>query len=236
MSINRIKLWLTFLLWHVLAQAGYGQGGGYTALYANEYSEAKAFYTEHRLLFEDAARYAGFTPEFLFGIVAPELTQYSYLRNKVETYSLRVFYVQSGKEYADFSIGCFQMKPSFIERLEEHLSADSLLRAKYALCLFAQPESKAARSERVSRLNSVEWQINYLALFCETVRRRFGHLEFSTEEERLRFYASAYNSGFHRSAQQINETAQKALFPHFSKQKFRYADISIMLYRETVTP
>jgi hypothetical protein len=209
-----------------------GQGEAYIVLYPEESIEAKAFYDEHKNLFETAAQELGLSSEFLFSIVAPELTQYSYLRNRLETYSLKVLYVQRGKSYADFSIGYFQMKPSFIERLETYLSLDTLLRSKYSSYLFTDPEARTSRVERIDRLNTVAWQIKYLSLFCETVNRKFGKLAFSNEEEKLRFYASAYNCGFYKSEQQIKETEQKALFPHFSKQKFKYADISVLFYRE----
>lgn len=234
MSMRWIKPGVIFLCWWAGGAVCHGQGGDYAALYSKACGEARAFYASHRSLFEAAAHRAGFTPAFLFGIVAPELTQYGYLRNRLETYSLRVFYVQRGASYADFSIGCFQMKPSFVERLEGCLSSDTLLRAKYPLCLFADPGARASRVERIDRLNTAEWQITYLALFCETVRRRFGHQAFSSEEEALRFYASAYNCGFHKSEQQIKALAQQALFPHFSTQKFKYADISLLFYRELV--
>jgi hypothetical protein len=203
----------------------------YCSLYPEDCSKAQTFYSEHQSLFETAAQKTGLPARFLFAIVAPEFTQYSYLSNKIETYSLKVFYVQRGKAYSDFSIGCFQMKPSCIEQMEAYASADSLLKAKYSFCLFARPDERASRVERINRLNTVAWQIDYLALFCEIMQRQFAHLAFQTQEEKLRFYASAYNCGFHKSEQQIKETALKALFPHFSKQKFKYADISVWFYR-----
>jgi hypothetical protein len=218
----------------IICTAINGQGEAYVALYPSDCRKARDFYAEHKSLFEAAAQAAGFTAQFLFGIVAPELTQYSYLQNRLETYSLRVFYVQNGKSYSDFSIGCFQMKPSFIEQLEEYVSSDSLLRVKYSQYLFASPETRAARVERINRLNTAEWQIKYLAVFCEMVRKRFGNPVFATEEDKLRFYASAYNCGFLKPEQHIREMMQKAMFPHFSKQKFRYADISLHLYQLTV--
>ena len=53
--------------------------------------------------------------DFIYSIVAPEITQYSFIRNTLESYTLNVLYVQYGRAYADYSIGFFQMKPSFIE-------------------------------------------------------------------------------------------------------------------------
>ena len=215
-----------------VANKGYCQEPTYSQLYPKDCQNAKDFYVEHQQLFETAAKTTGLTPQFLFAIVAPELTQYSYLSNKIETYSLKVFYVQRGKAYSDFSIGYFQMKPSFIERLEETAKADASLKIKYAACLFDNPDERAARVSRIDRLNTVEWQITYLALFCEIMQKKFGNLSFTTPEEKLQFYASAYNCGFHKSEQHIKDMAQKAFFPRFSRKKFKYSDISVWFYRE----
>jgi hypothetical protein len=206
-------------------------GQSYSEQYRQECAFAESFYKTYIKDFEQAAGSAGLPARFIFAVVAPELTQYSHLRNKLETYSLKVLYVQNGKAYADFSIGCFQMKPSFIERMEEYLLADSLLRVKYASCLFSAPEARTSRVERIDRLSTVKWQMTYLALYCETINRKFGNLAFSNEAEKLRFYASAYNCGFHKSEQQIKETAQKSLFPHFSSVKYRYDDIALWFFR-----
>ena len=143
-------------------------------------------------------------------------------------------YVQGGTVYANFSIGYFQMKPSFIERLEEYAAADTVLKTKYAACLFANPNERASRVARIDRLNTVEWQIIYLMLFCEMLQKQFENVVFTNTEEQLRFYASAYNCGFHKSEQQIKETEQKALFPHFSRKKFKYSDIAVWFYGEVL--
>lgn len=223
-----VVLWLL----QAVVVSGYCLPAAYARLYPEECKKAKAFYFEHERLFENAARSAMLAPQLLFAIVAPELTQYSYLRNRLETYSLKMFYVQQGKDYSDFSIGVFQMKPSFVERLETFAANDSTLRVKYAACLFAEPDGRAARVARIDRLNTVEWQLTYLSLFCEVVQKCFGNLSFASADEQLRFYASAYNCGFHKSEQQIKITDKKALFPHFSRKKFRYSDIAMWFYRE----
>lgn len=49
-------------------------------------------------------------------IVAPEVTQYSQVRDELETGMLKIMYVQKG--WGNFSIGPFQMKPRFAEILE----------------------------------------------------------------------------------------------------------------------
>jgi hypothetical protein len=198
--------------------------------YGQDCAFATAFYETYRQDFEKTAARTGLPASFLFAIVAPELTQYSYLSNKLETYSLKVFYVQSGKSYADFSIGFFQMKPSFIERLEDSLQTKTHLHAKFKNCLMPNPDSRKARAERVQRLSQFEWQLEYLALFCELVRERFPAKSELPETDRLVFYSAAYNTGFHKPEELIGQMAQRALFPHFSRVKYRYSDIALCFY------
>jgi len=204
----------------------------YSALYPKECEATKQFFTEHKQEFETAGKNADLSAEFLFAIVAPEFSQFSYLSNKLETYSLKVMYVQGGTAYSNFSIGFFQMKPSFIENLENYVSADTALKNRYQQFLFENPDKRESRVERIDRLGSLEWQMKYLTLFCALVNKRFGNISFNSEEEKLRFYASAYNSGFHKTEQKIRDTEQKALFPHFSRKKFKYSDIAVWFYRE----
>ena len=228
MSINWIKK--SLFLFGFIPAFCFAQS--YSELYPKECETTKQFFVEHKQKFEQASKNTGVTAEFLFAVVAPEITQFSYLSNKLETYSLKVMYVQGGTDYANFSIGYFQMKPAFIEQLEAYAAADSILKTKYATCLFANPNERTTRVTRIDRLNTVEWQITYLSLFCEILQKRFSNLSFATIEEQLQFYASAYNCGFLKSEQKIREIEQKALFPHFSQKKFKYSDIAVWFYLE----
>jgi len=232
MNTNLIKQFFILFLFLFFAINASAQGEAYCKEYEKECQNAKAFFAEHKSTLEHAAKTCALPAEFLFAIVAPELTQFSYLSNKIETYSLKVFYVQNGTAYSDFSIGVFQMKPSFIEAMENYINADANLKHTYKKFLFKEPNERQARVERVERLGTVEWQIEYLALFCTIVNHKFANTAFANEEDKLRFYANAYNSGFHKTEQQIKEIAQKALFPHFSRQKFRYSDIVVWFYQK----
>jgi hypothetical protein len=48
----------------------------------------------------------------------------------------------------------------------------------------------------------------------------------------LVFYSSTYNTGFHKSEELISQTAQRALFPHFSSVKYRYSDTALWFYQQ----
>jgi len=55
----------------------------------------------------------------MIAIVFPEMLRYNENLEEIETQLLKSLYVRFGNRYADFSIGYFQMKPSFAEKIEE---------------------------------------------------------------------------------------------------------------------
>ncbi len=229
MNISWIKLsvMVLCLLSAILCPA---QERAYHERYDAECQLALSFWVSHEAEFKAIGSKAGVSARFLFALVAPEISQFGYLSDRAQTYILKVMYVQRGKAYADFSIGRFQMKPSFIERLEQCLRAESTLCTLFPEVLFTAESERAKRAERIKRLESMEWQLVYLALFCRVVQQRFEHIVFADETEKLQFYANAYNVGFHLNASRLQQT-QGAYFPHLSRQKYRYADISLWFYQ-----
>jgi hypothetical protein len=192
-------------------------------------------YTDNKNYFEELGEETGLSSQFLFSIVAPEITQYNYLSDKIETYSLKVFYVQGGKEYSNFSIGVFQMKPSFVEQLEDFITNNKTLKSKYSGYLIKKDTEREIRVERVKRLESLDWQIKYLSLFCEIIKEIFFKDTGLEEKEILKFYATAYNTGFHKSKKEIERISKLLLFPHFSVKKYSYGEISLWFYDNITT-
>lgn len=152
-------------------------------------------------------------------IVAPEISQFSSIRDEVETGVLKVMYVQKG--WGNFSIGPFQMKPSFAEALERENSD-----------LFNQPKKNGRRdrADRVKRLSSLEGQIEYLLLFIKTVRKKTANLSFVNNEEKLLYWAMLYNAGLYLSHKNLNYYLSRKQFPRYSEQ-FNYAQICLEFYR-----
>jgi len=91
---------LAFILLTVLSFAQ-----EYHKQYPVECEYAVKFYGEYKIGFDNVAEKTNLDSKFVFSIVAPEITQFNYLSNIAETYSLKVLYVQGGKNYSDFSIG-----------------------------------------------------------------------------------------------------------------------------------
>ncbi|MDR0745407.1 MAG: hypothetical protein LBF17_02800 [Mediterranea sp.] len=218
----------------LLSISGFAQPANYAELYPKECRETLYAFARYESRFAEAGEPAGLSGEFVFAIVAPEISQFSYLGNKLQTYSLKVMYVQYGKHYANFSVGLLQMQPAFIEQLDDSIRTNGYLEAQFSDYLIDRPTDREKRVEIVNRLNDTEWQIRYLSVFCTLIHKRFAHMQFADETEKLRFYAVAYNAGLHRTEADLRQIGEKAQFPHFSRHKFKYADVATWFWH-TIT-
>lgn len=176
----------------VFANASRAQQG-YTE---NDLREALEFLQPQRPSLDPLCREFGLDPDAVLAVVAPELIRYSLLKDFFETTALELAYVRYGPGKADFSIGRFQMKPSFAEQLERQL--DSLpgiapqLRQRLA---YEEPEGPSRRRARVERLQHSEWQLRYaLAYFC-VAELRFTELSCEPIEKKLQFFPAPTITG-----------------------------------------
>lgn len=167
-------------------------------------------------------------PAYAFGIVFPGLVKYSALRDVMESGATRMLYVQSGRKYAHYTIGRFQMKPAFAEQVERNITRQKLSPYKFNLT-----NTQKARGERARRLDSEEWQLRYLVMFIRIMDKRFAHIKWKSEEDKVRFYATAFNVGFNRDERTIRRMmSTRALLRRSkdAKSKYRYGDVAIWFY------
>jgi hypothetical protein len=172
-------------------------------------------------------------PGLLVSVVFPELVRYSIIRDRIETTGLKVFYVHLGGEFADFSIGRFQMKPSFIEELEAAVRRYRLWAFSDVIDYGAAGGERDLRRERVRRLEQESWQERYLACFGAVLACRFPREQTMEPVERIEFAAAAYNRGFWKSEGDIRRSAQMALFPYgteYPGPQYRYSDVAVGFY------
>ncbi len=214
-----------------LPLSGWAQAEGYAAQYPRECAEALHFFRESdfRIRVADAALES---PEFLFAVVAPEMTQYSHLRDRLEQAALFALYASGGSQYGNFSIGIFQMKPSFVEALEQQVRASQELSACFGDCLIDASTPRQERVERLKRLTDSDRQVRYLVLFSRVMAMRYPLASTGARDERLKLYATAYNSGFDKEFERLGELARQARFPHFSSTKYNYAELSAWFYEQ----
>ena len=177
-------------------------------------------------------------PALMCSVVFPELTRYSWVSNLMETKALELLYTQNGPSMADFSIGLFQMKPSFVETLEQNITAqqgNSIYTEFAFLTQFVSSDPTFIRAERLQRLKNPEWQSLYVCAFCKLLDAKFVQEHFSNFNEKLRFYAAAYNLGLNASAERIKAWTNAKCFPFGSEYHITqpsYADVAETFYMQ----
>ncbi|MCU0436931.1 MAG: hypothetical protein MUC49_03390 [Raineya sp.] len=189
--------------------------------FGEKYTTALTFVKSHKSLFlkyfekKDAIK--------AVAIVFPEVLRYNTLANEAEIQLLKSLYVRFGKKYADFSVGYFQMKPSFVETLE-NISGKNLADT---------PEN---REKRLEKMMSVEGQILYLKDYWDIMHTKYPNMHHKNDVSQIRFLASAYNYGFLSSEDKILNWSVEKAFPSGknSAVRFSYADISENFYLKEI--
>lgn len=173
---------------------------------------------------------------FMQALVFPEVMRFSSLKDDIETESLRTLYVQLGEEYANFSIGLFQMKPSFAQQVEQKailLLGDSI-NHELQLCITAANAS-AEREERINRLQDKDWQLIYLTAFICICDKIYSYKDFMNEADQLQWYATVYNAGFNKTDAYISKKVVQENFylnQGMPDKKFKYAAIAGWFYSQ----
>lgn len=171
-------------------------------------------------------------------IIYPELLRYNYLKDFFETSGLELVYVNYGSEAADFSVGHFQMKPSFIEQLEKYSRSHSKIGKKYKqLFINHKLNSKEKRKIIVKRLKNIYWQLAYLHTFIDICFDKFPMIQKEKKVNQIHFIAACYNNGFNFSFNTLKNRSVLKIFPFGTKyngNQFCYADISCAYYNQKV--
>jgi hypothetical protein len=199
--------------------------------FGERYLEAVRYVEAHADAWCGRLAQLGADPRILVPVIFPELLKYTVFRDDIETLGLAVLYVSGGTARGNFSIGRFQMKPSFIETLEAEIARrPDLPSAVRAIAEFPNGASlKERRAIRLDRIRSEAWQVTYLAGFFAIASSRFD-LRGLSIEERIRFVSAAYNRGFWYPASEITRAEGFRIFPHGSGGSpgpYRYTDIAV---------
>jgi hypothetical protein len=200
----------------------------YKEVFGNHYQLAEDFIASNRWI-ADTLRSNGLDPCTGLAIIFPELIRYSSIRDNIETAALKSLYIQYGKSYADFSIGHFQMKPSFAEDIEK----EYIRRRGGPVNSYDTTNCVSSRKERINRLNSTVGQVRYLCVFMKLMTRNLNLLADYGKKEGVRLMAAAYNYGFRADIKTLEEISQKQFFYtgiFASETKFNYSDISVEYY------
>jgi hypothetical protein len=216
-------LWLIFCSCYLSVITPSQQKIDFREKFGKDYTDAEDFLKSNSWINDSLVTY-GVDPCIAVSVVFPEIIRFSSLRDKIETRALQTLYIQYGKYYSDFSIGHFQMKPSFAEKLEKEY-----LRKKGTSDMLAvkdTSDSELLRKHRVIRLSSLQGQVRYLAMFCIVMDME---LKSYSADEKLRLISTAYNHGLSYKAEALRKAAQSGSFytgliP--PTEKYIYAEIS----------
>lgn len=189
----------------------------YREVFGSDYQWANNWVKRNEKVFSKYATQYQIPAKELKAIIFPELIRYNRVFDALEIESLKFLYVSEGKYYADFSVGYFQMKPSFAEAIEK--DADKI----FGYTIIADNED--ARKERVKRLTNTEQQLNYLCAFYKVCEKKFSGRKFSSPAEKLKLFATAYNSGYKLSYDKLVDMQSRKYF-----NGHNYSDISLFYF------
>ena len=186
-------------------------------------------------------------------IVYPETERFSRLQDMLETAANYNAYITSGGG-PDFSVGPYQMKPSFVEAMEKAWMRSGLAR-QYDLW-FDTADNATARRIRISRLQKEEWQNIYVGVFLRLLYSSYGSynkkgertqdgLETLPIKEQVRLAATAYNRGVVWAAPGYGDldTLRKhagekhfhyALIPSKRTRRYSYATVAWKRYKKLI--
>ena len=228
--MKRIFLILFFLIFRTTILAK----DSYEAYFKDELEEAAIFLKDNHQKMQQKASKFHHENDFVTAIVYPELLRYNYIQDFIETTSLELIYMRYGSKMADFSIGHFQMKLSFVEKMEAYIKKYPSEFNKYKKMLIVRTASpELQRKLRLSRLKKIDWQLTYLHAFIAICDHKFKSFKFDSSIEKLQFFAACYNIGFHNKYQTIQQNATKNTFPNGPKYlgtQFCYASIACAYY------
>ena len=201
----------------------------YQKVFGSDWTDAEQYIREHHEDWEKEFDLFGVDSRMAEAIVFPELIRYSRWKDEIEKVAVNGLYVIKGREGADFSVGRFQMKPSFAEDVERAWNLSPLAQ-EYGFS-FNLADNAEARRSRVRRLSTEEGQCRYLAIFIRLQQLRLPQLRQVSKKQQVRILATAYNRSISASWQSLCQMQHER---HFhtdviktrSTQLYCYADIA----------
>lgn len=205
----------------------------YQKIFGADYTKAINFMKVNKKFINLAFENKKINKSILVSILFPERIRYSIISDYIETEINENLYTNLGSEYVDFSIGHFQMKPSFIEKIEDYVSKNEEFKACFSNNLkYKTNLIKEIRIERIKRLKSFTWQLKYAEIFYSIVVKKFD-LEQYNETKKVEFFAAAYNFGFDKNQQKIEESIGETYFPYgnsYPGEQYSYSKIASFFY------
>lgn len=170
--------------------------------------------------------------EMASAIVFPELVRFSRYRDVLETIANKTLYVKFGRECSDFSIGLFQMKPSFAEDI---IFSNELSQRKiYEIINIDETKGDESelREQIVNSLQEERSSFRYIVAFMKICEKRYD-LTNMDEYERVVFLSTIYNCGLKTAQDDVSDLANKKFFSDkiSTDTYYSYSDVALWYYR-----
>ena len=209
------------------------QKSNYPQIFGNDYKNAISFFKTNKKTLKKGFQIFNVDLKIASSIVFPEKIRYSIVKDFFETAFLEVFYVENGSSKVDFSIGDFQIKPSFAEKIEFFVKNNLNLKLKYKILInYYNNSTELIRKERVRRLKKLSYQIIYISAFYDIIKIKF-YTKDMTKKMQLKFFATAYNFGFDKTQKDIIKHINYNSFPYgnsYPGKQYSYSNISYYFY------
>ena len=219
-----VLLWLLFMMDSTTAFSI-----DYRKVFGSNWVEAERYVSEHHDEWKQEFDLFGVDSRMAEAVVFPELIRYSMWKDEIERTAVNGLYVSKGREGANFSIGRFQMKPSFAEEVEQAWNRSSLSK-EYGFS-FNLADNNEARRSRVRRISTMQGQCRYLAIFIRLLQQRHPQLSQLSLKDQVCLLSTAYNRSFTASWNSLRKMQHER---HFhtdiiktrSTRLYCYADIA----------
>lgn len=228
------KIFLLILFIACLQPSG-SQSLDYPEIFGEDWEKACAYEKENRGWIDSALRKNHISYPVAVSVIFPELVRYSALRDKMEISLLKTLYVNLGDDYANFSIGLFQMKPSFAELIRKDAprieGPGKALLGKSS----GYNDIKEFRRSVVNDLEDPKTQIYYLIAFIKICEERYNS-DLKDIHSQVKFLAAAYNCGIDKTLTQIDSMSNRKFFNTrlFKTENYSYTDISLYWYNKHI--
>lgn len=206
----------------------------YNEVFGSDWDKALRFVEENHQWMKPLLEKYNISYPVAIAVVFPELVRYSALRDKMETTMLKTLYRNLGDDYADFSIGVFQIKPSFAEKIREE--SKSLPGWRMKIMFRGSSSYKNVREYRsaiIADLEDPQSEFNYIIAFFKICEKEFP-IEYPDEETKIKFLATAYNTGFWKTKEEIEKMRYSKFYSTklFSTENYSYEDVSLFWYKQ----
>lgn len=226
------RAFLTSAILFILALRAFPQGPDYRLVFGEDWKKAEQYVKDNRTWMESILKRNHIPYPLAIAVIFPELVRYSALRDRMEITLLKALYINLGDQYANFSVGRFQMKPSFAAAIREQAQTVMPRRSGISFPLITDTvDIKEYRKSIIADLEDPESEFRYLIVFFKICDRSFRTNRME-EVEKLKFLATAYNYGFNKSSEEINRMTGMKFFNTklFNTVNYPYADVSLFWY------